>query len=690
MLQSIIHVIIFLLALVFSNVINKIFPKLALPLVQVLIGILFGFGGISEFLHVDPEFFLGFIIAPLLFRESEEAEVKRIVKHRHLILVLIFPLVFVTALGLGGILHLFYMGIPLAACLALGAALAPTDAIAVGTLSTRFVFPQRVMNILQGEGLFNDASGIVSFQIAVLALVTGSFSLPQATMNLLLSIIGGFAIGIGLSILKNKILQALEDVDAQDVSGYLMLEFVVPLAAFALAEVLDVSGIIAVVVAGILQSNGLRPTTVFDAQVTRVKNSVWETIVFMLNSSVFIFLGIELHSLVFPFLFNRTYSVFWLIFVVLLLTLALFALRFLILLFYYLFATKNKAEVFTSYWSELLLLTFSGTKGTVSIATILLLPELAGNTANLLIFFCTSVTGLSFLVSLIALPYFAVEKKTSVNNLTVIAILGDVVQELRERITEKAQNGYHLVIADYQNRIQKLIVEQESAGISANFNTLQLLIIRVEIEGLEGALEKNHISMRTYRAYHRYIRTLEQNLAHDLVSSLQFTQVVLVRALRVLRTRFLRLDFKITRQNAEDMEETRREITNLYLDNTELVLETLENLGSVYDAQLVDFLQSERLRLAEHIAQGNWNYVNGFRVATELTNIEELMEAYYLERKVIFDYEHTGRIELSEAKKLRQTVNLLEEYALASDHRSFIYDLMEFRRNKRKRPRNRN
>lgn len=204
MLQSILHVIIFLLALVFSNVINKIFPKLALPLVQVLIGILFGFGGISEFLHVDPEFFLGFIIAPLLFRESTEAEVKRIVKHRHLIFVLIFPLVFVTALGLGGVLHLFYMGIPLAACLALGAALAPTDAIAVGTLSTRFVFPQRIMNILQGEGLFNDASGIVSFQIAVLALVTGTFSLPQATLNLVLSIIGGFAIGIGLSILKIK------------------------------------------------------------------------------------------------------------------------------------------------------------------------------------------------------------------------------------------------------------------------------------------------------------------------------------------------------------------------------------------------------------------------------------------------------------------------------------------------------
>ena len=159
-----------------------------------------------------------------------------------------------------------------------------------------------------------------------------------------------------------------------------------PLAAFALAEVLHVSGIIAVVVAGIFQSNGFRPTTVFDAQVTRVKNSVWETIVFMLNSSVFIFLGIELHSLVFPFLLIG-HIPFLAGFVVLLLTFALFLLRFLILLSYYLVTVKDKGEIFHSYWSELLLLTFSGTKGTVSIATILLLPRLADNTNNLLIFF---------------------------------------------------------------------------------------------------------------------------------------------------------------------------------------------------------------------------------------------------------------------------------------------------------------
>ena len=99
MLHTIFYVIIFLLALVISNIINKVFPKLALPLIQVVIGLCLGFLGASKLLQVDPEFFLGFIIAPLLFRESEEADVKHIFKHTRTILMLIFPLVFITTIG---------------------------------------------------------------------------------------------------------------------------------------------------------------------------------------------------------------------------------------------------------------------------------------------------------------------------------------------------------------------------------------------------------------------------------------------------------------------------------------------------------------------------------------------------------------------------------------------------------------
>lgn len=682
MLHSIFYVIVFLLALVISNVINKVFPKIALPLIQVVIGLILGFLGASEVLHVEPEFFLGFIIAPLLFREAEEADVKRIVKHGSLILMLIFPLVFATALGLGGLFHLLYVGIPLAACFALGASLAPTDAVAVGALSSRFEFPKRIMSVLQGEGLLNDASGIISFQIAVLALTTGEFSLPHATMSLAISAVGGAVIGFLLVMVKNLILRILEDVDAQDVSGYLVLEFIVPLAAFLLAEEFHVSGIIAVVIAGVMQANGFKRTTVFDAQVTKVKNTIWEMLTFMLNSVVFLFLGIELHELALPLILDHTYSTPWLVLMIVVLTIALFVLRFIMLTAFFFVRTLRRNQKFASYWDDILLLTFSGSKGTVSIATILLLPRLQDIAPSLLIFFVASVTATSFLTGMFVIPYFAAKKTDEVDNVAKIAILTEVVKELQDDL-EKAEekSGYHMAIDNYQDRVQRLIIEQESSNTSADFNDLQLLIIRIETEGLENALRNEQISMYTYRTYQRYIHRLEQNLAHNLVSSLRFALAVSGRTIQYVLTRILRLDFlRSTPSNLTI--DTRSEITELYLNNTELVLQTLENLAEVYADQLIDFLQAERLRTAEHVARGD--YIAGVVNRTAPTNLAEMMRAYYLERKVIFEYESAGQLTAAEAKQLRQTVNTLEDFSLASEHRSFIYDFLEFRRNKQK------
>lgn len=116
---------------------------------------------------------------------------KGIVKHGRTVTLLVFPVVFVTTLIVGIIGHNFYAAIPLTACFALGASLGPTDAVAVSSLSERFDFPKRIIAVLKGEGLFNDASGIIAFQFAILALTTGEFSLGKAVGSLALSAIGG-------------------------------------------------------------------------------------------------------------------------------------------------------------------------------------------------------------------------------------------------------------------------------------------------------------------------------------------------------------------------------------------------------------------------------------------------------------------------------------------------------------------
>ena len=96
---------------------------------------------------------------------------------------------------MGGLAHVLWASLPLAACVAVGAALGPTDLVAFASLSERFTFPKRISNILKGEGLLNDASGLIAFRVALIAWTTGTFSIAQAGISLAISIVGGFAVG---------------------------------------------------------------------------------------------------------------------------------------------------------------------------------------------------------------------------------------------------------------------------------------------------------------------------------------------------------------------------------------------------------------------------------------------------------------------------------------------------------------
>lgn len=679
MIHTVFYVIIFFAALITSNVINKVFPKLPLPLIQVIFGLILGILGAGNVLRLNPELFLAFIIGPLLFREGEEADVKGILKHTPTVSLLVFPVVFITTLIIGIISHNFYTTIPLAACFALGASLGPTDAVAVSSLSERFDFPKRITSILKGEGLFNDASGIIAFQFAILALTTGEFSVEKALGTLLFSAIGGALIGFAVSWINGMILTLMEDVAAQDVTGYLMLELIMPLLAFFLAEELHVSGIIAVVVAGVMQASGFKKITLFDAQVESVKKTVWDTISFILNSIVFLFLGIELQQIITPIITNAYYDNVRLFITVIVLTITLFLVRYIILSIYYAIIAKKRHQRFDRYVDDILLLTFSGVKGTVSVATILLLPEAVAQKYSLLIFLTAAVTVLGFLTGILVLPIIAPKKEQKFDNVARIAILTEVVSEL-ERESEKNKNklGYIATIDNYQARIQKLIISQESATMTAEFNDLQLLILRLENEGLENAFRNNEITIKTYRIYQRYLKELERSIVHRFVSSLAFAIAIFLRAIRLLLNNILHTNITVKGKKIRKLiGDSRTEIRNLYFSNTTLIMEALESLEGVYNPELINYLQSERLRASEKVATGG--FITRIITKVHPNNLDEMMRGYYLERKLIFEYEAEGLLTAREAKIMRKNVNALENYSMNENHSNLLYDFLEYK-----------
>ena len=126
-MEILVYAIVFSLILIVSNATNKLIPTLPLPLIQIVLGIGIGFLLPNSEYHLDTELFLGLVIGPLLFREAEEADITSILKHWRIIAFLIFPVIFISTLSLGWMAHLMWMGIPLAACMAVGAALGPIE-----------------------------------------------------------------------------------------------------------------------------------------------------------------------------------------------------------------------------------------------------------------------------------------------------------------------------------------------------------------------------------------------------------------------------------------------------------------------------------------------------------------------------------------------------------------------------------
>ena len=684
-MEILVYAIVFSLILIVSNATNKLIPTLPLPLIQILLGIGIGFLLPNSEYHLDTELFLALVIGPLLFREAEEADITSILKHWRIIAFLIFPVIFISTLSLGWLAHLLWLGIPLAACMAVGAALGPTDLVAFASLSERFTFPKRISNILKGEGLLNDASGLVAFRVALAAWTTGVFSLGQASWDLVISILGGFAVGIVTAAVNRGLQKLLLSVRATDIASELILELSLPLLTFFIAEEIHVSGIIAVVVAGILKASRFKKITLLEAKVDTVTHTVWNTVNFVLNGSVFVLLGMELEMISEPILRTPFYNNLLLIVTVLLLTGFLFLIRFLMVYGFYWYRGFRLKKSIDKYLKDALLLTFSGVKGAVSIATILLIPTHLEAEYPVLLFLVAGVTLCSFLIGLLVLPKLSEDKEESNDHLMHIAILNDVVMLLEKDLTVTKQKGpLYAAIDNYHGRIENMILRQEDKATQRDWEQLKLLILSIENDGLEQAYEEGKIRDRSYHVYQRYLRAMEQKVNRNLSSRLTYYFLVLFRLLRLLLHELVTFGSGIRAwKNGENYKLEAidyDQIAALYLANTEIIIESLENLKGIYRSTLISFLQESRLRETSLITSGA--FVERVINRIKPNNIDEMLRGYYLERKLIFEYEEQHLISAKYARRMRQNVNELENYSLRESANTLPYDMINYARNR--------
>lgn len=657
-------IIIFALAITFSNVFNRIVPIIPLPIVQIIVGVIIGLTSIGQEITFEPEIFLVMIIAPLLFREGERNDVSATLKNFGVILFLAFFGVLITLVSVGWVLHAVIPALPIAACFALGAALGPTDAVAVGSLSGKIQIPSKAMHILEGEGLINDASGVTAFQFALAALLTGHFSAASAGITLIFSSIGGALVGVALVMLKRQIVMILEKASARDVTGYLLLELLLPFLAYMVAELFNVSGIIAAVVAGVMQAASFKKVSLFEAELSNVSEITWSTITFTLNALVFLFLGIELTEVFSPIWNSETYSNLFLLAVILLLSVTLFLARFLSIVLIY--SVKNGVKQLGASLNEMLILTFGGVKGTVSLATIFILPvTLNGHDfpeRSLLLFITACVILVTLLGGMFVLPFLTESDKSENSNEQGIALLKEVVVKLKKINKKDPQVEMNFVIETYQDRINELYTAQLPTDQRQEVQELRALIVSIERDGLEESFRQHEIGIEGYRLYQRLIARMERSITKQLLSIIGFW-LLFVRQLIAF---FIHPNLFSRNKGEENRKEYQKEelenVRQVFLQNTEVVLKSLDNLKGVYDDGIIRFFIENRLQLAKRLEDGT--FIDSFIVRSQSNYIKELLIGYHEERNVIDQYELSEKLSSFEANEYRKNVNLMESYSI--------------------------
>lgn len=410
-------VLVFIMAIVVTVFLSHLLPvKVPLPLIQIAAGAALAACGFQ--VDFDPHIFLLLFIPPLLFLDGWRIPKDAFFRDMKPILSLAIGLVLVTILGIGLFIHWLIPAITVAAGFALAAILSPTDPVAVSAMTASSPLPSRMAHILEGESLLNDASGLVAFNFAIAAVLTGSFSPGDAVVKFFLMAAGGILSGLVVVWVTGKCNNFLVRRTREEPAIQILISLLIPFVAYLIAEAFHVSGILAAVAAGIAmhyeQLSGPR------LPATRMKSSaVWSMLQTTLNGMIFLMLGEQLPRMLrtLPAVASQAgvSSPWYLLLYAVAITLALGVMRFAwvwLSMTLTIFRRKRRGKAITirPRFSIMSVMALAGVKGSVTLAGILTLPVMLADGSpfpgrELLIFLSMAVILMSLVVAAIGLPF---------------------------------------------------------------------------------------------------------------------------------------------------------------------------------------------------------------------------------------------------------------------------------------------
>ena len=482
-MEILITISVFITLVIIGSFLNKYIPRIPAALFQIILGFLVSYLAIPLHFEFESEAFMALIIAPLLFTDAYKASRSELWLYKKPIVYMAVGLVITTVVVVGYFINYIIPSISLGAAFALAAILSPTDAVAVKSITKGMKLPKGLMSILEGESLLNDAAGIVSFKIALASIITGTFSLSRSSREFFITAIGGMFLGILIGLIIVSIKLVNRKFLNTEPSILVIIQVILPVATYFIAEEFHLSGIIAVVFAGILLNfeRYLRQGDSLDNQEVVSISYNQDTISYVLNGFVFVLLGYLLPGIFKNMITYPDLDVQTAMFYVILIAIALIITRFtFVYIFYVSFqqhtfkTSRNIVEFFKtkqldvgnySRFEYALITSLCGIHGTVTLATALMIPLTIGTTGepfplrNAILFIGSGVVLLSMIIGTIFLPLIIKvedEETEYINNARSI-VLNDVINELQEKYYNKLNSdskrmGYAVAIKKLQEQ----------------------------------------------------------------------------------------------------------------------------------------------------------------------------------------------------------------------------------------------
>ncbi|MGZ6674852.1 MAG: cation:proton antiporter, partial [Solirubrobacteraceae bacterium] len=264
--------------------------KVPYPIPVVLGGLVLGLvPGIPD-IQLDPDLVLLVFLPPLLHASAFFADLRALRTDARVIALSAIGLVLATATAVAVIGHEL-IGLPWAMSFALGAFVSPTDPAAATAIMRRVGAPRRMVNVLEGESLFNDATALVAYKVAVAAAVGESVSAGHTVLEFIVDAGGGIAIGLAVGWAIGEVRRRVTDVNTE-----LTISLFSAYGAFVPADQLGVSGVLAVVACGVYL--GFRAPEISSPESRMLTDGLWSTLAFLLNAALFILIGLQLPAIV--------------------------------------------------------------------------------------------------------------------------------------------------------------------------------------------------------------------------------------------------------------------------------------------------------------------------------------------------------------------------------------------------------